>query len=119
MSPIGALTPADGGSPTFVVQLTVRAGPGGQAPSAFYMVNRFCVARLCGRAGRFTALFGGSRPGQEDCEEEIAEQLEEGAAVMAVASAALVAMGGKVIFMLPHICFVWRIITEIYRGVQS
>ena len=30
---------------------------------AFSIVNRFCMAFLCGRAGRLTAKTGGFRPG--------------------------------------------------------
>jgi hypothetical protein len=38
----------------------LRSGPtrGGQAPLAFTAGNRFCVAVLCARGGRLTALFG-------------------------------------------------------------
>ena len=44
---------------------TARPRPGAvRRPLAFPVANRFCVARLCGRAGRLAALFGGFRPGQ-------------------------------------------------------
>ena len=43
---------------------TVRARRGGEAPSAFSYTNRFCMARLHGRAGRLTVKNGGFRPGQ-------------------------------------------------------
>ena len=43
-----------------------RSGParGGEAPLAFPILNRFCLAFLYGRAGRLRAQNGGSRPGQ-------------------------------------------------------
>ena len=44
---------------------TVWARPGrGNAPLAFSTVNRFCMARLRGRAGRSTTQNGGFRRGQ-------------------------------------------------------
>jgi hypothetical protein len=43
---------------------TVRADGGGQAPSAFSYVNRFCMGLLYGRAGRLNTKNGGFRPGQ-------------------------------------------------------
>jgi hypothetical protein len=49
---------------------TVRCR-GGSGPSAFSIVNRFCMARLHGRAGRLTAQNGGFRPGQFTIDEAI------------------------------------------------
>ena len=44
-----------------------RGGRSASARSlAFAVGTRFCVARLCGRAGRLTALRGGFRPGGRD-----------------------------------------------------
>jgi hypothetical protein len=45
---------------------TVRARPRQfiYAASAFTAADRFCMAVLCGRAGRLTAENGGHRPGQ-------------------------------------------------------
>ena len=50
------------------IDAAVRARPGGgQAPAAFPIVNRFCVALLYGRAaGRLADENGGFRPGQRD-----------------------------------------------------
>jgi hypothetical protein len=55
-----------GPPPPGVLQVVeVRGPPGaGTHPSRFFTVNRFCVARLCGRAGRLTALLGVFWPGQ-------------------------------------------------------
>jgi hypothetical protein len=50
---------------------TVRARPGrlsGLSELAFPIVNGFCVALLCRRAGRLTAESGGFRPGQDVAE---------------------------------------------------
>jgi hypothetical protein len=38
--------------------------PGRLSPLPFFIVNRFCVARSYGRAGRLIANNGGFRPGQ-------------------------------------------------------
>jgi hypothetical protein len=43
--------------------LPVRALSGVQAPLAFSIVNRFCMAVLYGRTGRLIAKNGGFRPG--------------------------------------------------------
>ena len=45
-----------------VTSLSGPARRGAQAPLVFPAVNRFCMALLYGRAGRFTAQNGGFRP---------------------------------------------------------
>ena len=45
------------------IEPTVRARPGRLTTLAFPRADRFCVARLYGRAGRLTAESGGFRPG--------------------------------------------------------
>ena len=45
-------------------RFAVRAPRGGQVPLAFYLVSRFCIGLLCGRAGYLTVKNCGFLPGQ-------------------------------------------------------